>query len=191
MTTALIFIPEFIAAIAVAGLFAALFQTRFTPLLSAGGIVMVLASAALLAVALPAVGPALAAVTGLLGLGVAAAVAPALFLAALSLPTRQLQRVFALIELLRAVTAFLTAPILVFLAGTLGAGRMSGTKDAVWICVAIATVGLAGASALYLSGRPRLETPDLQRWQGLGEPAWESPPMLSALPRRSRVHTRR
>jgi hypothetical protein len=187
-TTALIFIPEFVAAIAVAGLFAALFRTRFTPLLAASGLVMVLASAALLAVTLPATGSALPATAGLLGLGVAAAVAPALFLAALCLPTRLLQRVFALIELLRAVTAFLTAPILVFLAGTLGGRPMSGARDAVWICFAIAAIGVAGGSALYLSGRPRLETPDLERWQGRGQPAWESPPLFSALPRRGPEH---
>ncbi|MEU8262169.1 MFS transporter [Micromonospora sp. NPDC048999] len=186
VTTALIFLPEFVAAIAVAGLFAALFRTRFTPLLTAAGLLMVVASAALLVVALPAIGPALAAATGLLGLGVAAAVSPALFLAGLSLRANMLQRVFALIELLRAVTAFLTAPILVFLAATLGSDQISGTRAALWICLAIAAVGLAGATALYLSGRPRLEAPDLERWQGRGEPAWESPPLLSALPRKRR-----
>ena len=190
-TTALVFVPEFVTATAVAGLFAALFSTRFTPLLVAGGPLMVLASAALLAVTLPATGPTLAAATGLLGLGVAAAVAPALFLAGLSLPTHLLQRVFALIELLRAVTAFLSAPILVFVAGVLGAGPMSGAKDAMWICLAIAAVGLAGGSALYLSGRPRLETPDLERWQSRGQPAWQSPPLFSALPRRAREHDHR
>ncbi|MFJ8581112.1 MFS transporter [Micromonospora sp. NPDC093277] len=186
ITTALIFLPEFVAAIAVAVLFAALFRTRLTPLLTAGGLVMVVASAALLVVALPAIGPALAAATGLIGLGVAAAVSPALFLVGLSLPARLLQRVFALVELLRAVTAFLTAPILVFLAGILGRDQTSGTRGALWICLGIAAVGLAGASALYLSGRPRLEAPDLERWQGRGEPAWESPPLLSALPRKRR-----
>ncbi|MEU3454585.1 MFS transporter [Micromonospora sp. NPDC006766] len=186
VTAALIFLPEFIAAIAVAGLFAALFRTRFTPLLIVAGLLMVVATAALLLGTLPAIGPALAGATGLLGLGVAAAVSPALFLAGLSLRANMLQRVFALIELLRAVTAFLTAPILVFLAATLGSDQTSGTRDALWICLAIAAVGLAGATALYLSGRPRLETPDLERWQGRGEPAWESPPLLSALPRKRR-----
>lgn len=191
MTTALIFLPEFIAAIAVAGLFAALFPTRFIPLLVAAGMVMVLASAALLAVALPASKPALGAATGLLGLGVAASVSPALFLAGLSLPARLLQRVFALIELLRAVTAFLTAPILVFFARSLSTGRLSPARDAVWICLAIAAIGLVGGSALYLSGRTGLETPDLQRWQSRGEPAWESPPFLSTLGRRGGEHSRR
>ncbi|WP_329110207.1 MFS transporter [Micromonospora sp. NBC_01699] len=184
--TALIFLPEVVAAVAVAGLFAALFRTRFTPLLTAGGLLMVAASAVLLVVALPSVSPTLAAATGLIGLGVAAAVSPALFLAGLSLRSSMLQRVFALIELLRAMTAFLTAPILVFLAGNLGSDRTAGTRAALWICFAIAAVGLVGATGLYLSGRPRLETPDLERFQGRGEPAWSSPPLFSALPRKRR-----
>ncbi|MFU8875727.1 MFS transporter [Micromonospora sp. SL4-19] len=91
ITTALVFLPEFIAAIAVAGLFAALFRTRFTPLLTAGGLLMVVASAALLVVALPAIGPALAGATGLIGLGVAAAVSPALFLVGLSLRAKSIR----------------------------------------------------------------------------------------------------
>jgi MFS family permease len=182
--TAAIFLPTFVAAIAVAGAFGAIFRTRFTPLLAGGGLLMVVASTGLLAVTLPSTGPALAAVTGLLGLGLAGSVAPALFLAGLSVPARLLQRVFALIELLRAVTAFLVAPILSFLAGVLGTGRASGTGVAVDICLAIAAVGFVGGAALYLSGRPRLETPDLRRWHGGGEPAWQSPPLLSALKRR-------
>jgi MFS family permease len=182
--TAVIFLPTFVAAIAVAGLFGAIFRTRFTPLLAGGGLLMVIAATGLLAVMLPSTGPALAAVTGLLGLGLAGSVAPALFLAGLSVPARLLQRVFALIELLRAVTAFLFAPILSFLAGVLGTGQASGTGDAVEICLAIAAVGFVGGCALYLSGRPRLETPDLQRWHGGAEPAWQSPPLVSALKRR-------
>ncbi|MBE1490833.1 MFS transporter [Plantactinospora soyae] len=181
-----IFIPELVAAVAVAVLFALLFRTRFTPLLTAGGLLMVVASAALLIATFPTVSPALAVATGLLGLGVAAAVSPALFLAGLSLRSKMLQRVFALIELLRAVTAFLTAPILVFLAGTLSDDQATGTRGALWICLGIAAIGFVGATALYLSGRPRLETPDLERWQGRGEPAWETPPLFSALPRKRR-----
>ncbi|WP_203918887.1 MFS transporter [Rugosimonospora africana] len=180
-TTAIIFIPEVIAAVAIAALFAALFRTRFIPPLALGGLLMVVAAAVLLIVALPGIGPVMAAITGLIGLGVAASVAPALFIAGLSLRAQLLQRAFALIELSRAVTAFLTAPILVFLAGTLGAGPTSGTVDALGICLAIAVIGFVGGCVLYLSGKPRLEAPDLERWHGGAEPAWESPPLLRAL----------
>jgi hypothetical protein len=144
-------------------------------------LVMVAGSAALLLVVLPGHGPLLAVVAGLLGLGVAASVSPALFMAGFSLKSRLLQRVFAMIELMRAVTAFLVAPILVFLAEVIGPNRSAGTEDAVGVCLAIALVGFLGGSALYLSGRPRLETPDLDRWQGGDEPAWSSPPLGDAI----------
>jgi MFS family permease len=179
---ALYFLPEFVAAVAVAALFGALFRTRFTPLLALGGLLMVVASAALLIAVLPASNPLLAVVAGILGLGVAASVSPALFMAGFSLPSKLLPRVFALIELMRGVTAFLVAPILIFLTGVLGKSRITGTRDAVWICLGIAAVGFVGGCVLYLTGRPRLVSPDLEEWQSdSDEPAWESPPVLDAV----------
>ncbi len=65
----------------------------------------------------PGGGPLMAAGARLVGLGVGASVSPALFMAGFSLRSVQLQRVFAMIELLGGVTAFLVAPILVFVAG--------------------------------------------------------------------------
>jgi MFS family permease len=179
--TALLFLPEFVAAIAVAGLFGALFRTRWTPVLALGGLLAIVASAAVLLATLPATGPAVAVATGLLGLGVAASVSPALFMTGFSLPSKSLQRVFALIELLRGVTAFLVAPILSFLAGVLSSGGTGGVEDAVWICLAIAAAGAVGGTALYLSGRRGLRVPDLELWQGGDAPAWDSPPMLARL----------
>lgn len=179
--TGLFFLPEFFAAIAVAGLFGALFKTRYTPLLALGGLLMVVASAALLIEILPGSGPLMAAVAGMLGLGVAASVSPALFMAGFSLRSKLLQRVFAMIELMRGVTAFLVAPVLIFLAGILGSSKRSGMADSVWICLVIAAVGFVGGCALYLLGRPHLEAPDLESWQGdADEPAWSSPPLLAA-----------
>jgi hypothetical protein len=60
-------------------------------------------------------GPAvimLAVGAGLIGFGVGASVSPALFITGFSLRSAQIQRIFALVELLRGVTAFLAAPIL-------------------------------------------------------------------------------
>jgi len=181
--TAVLFLPEFVGAIVVAGVFAVLFRTRYTPVLALGGLVVIVVAAALLLVALPGTGPLIGVVAGLLGLGVAASVSPALFMAGFSLRTRFLQRVFAMIELMRAVTAFLVAPILVFLAAVLGSNRQVGTTIAVWICLGIAAVGFVGGCAIYLSGRPFLEMPDLHRWQGDDQPAWSSPPLFAALRR--------
>jgi hypothetical protein len=186
---AVLFLPEFGAAMATALLFGALFRTRFIPVLAIGGLAVLTGAAALLtsvttrSAALVAVGSAL------VGLGVGASVSPALFLAGFSLRSAQIQRVFALIELLRGVTAFLIAPVLLFLASTNGSSTVAGTHTAIWICLGIAAAGGMATVALYILGGGRLPTPDLERWSGEGEPAWQSPPLLSTL-RRNRAPER-
>ena len=58
----------------------------------------------------------------------AALVLVALFVAGFSLPSASLQRVFAIVELLRAVAAFMVAPIFFHLAATTG-GSLDGAPD--------------------------------------------------------------
>jgi hypothetical protein len=131
---------------------------------------------------LPTSGWQLAAVTGLTGIGVAASVSPALFMAGFSLESRLLQPIFAMIELMRGVTAFLVAPILVFLVSVLGSQQLTGTRNALWICCGLAVLGFVGGCFLYLSSRPRLVAPDIEAWQGApDQQAWESPPLFDAL----------
>jgi MFS family permease len=179
--TAVLFLPEFAAAVATAGLFGALFRTRFTPLLAVGGLVTLAVAAGVLTNLAPN-RPAIVAVgLGLTGLGVGASVSPALFIAGFSLRSAQIQRVFALIELIRGVTAFLVAPILVFLSTILAGSSRAGIIGAIWICLGIAVLGTLAAAALFLAGQRSLQTPDLDRWQEQGEPAWESRPLLARL----------
>ena len=138
-----------------------------------------LAAGAALLTGLTAGASALVAVAAaLVGFGVGASVSPALFLAGFSLRSAQIQRVFALIELLRGVTAFLVAPVLLFLATAIGPTKAAGTQVAIWICLAIAACGGLGALALLIAGGGRLQVPDLERWSA-GEPAWQSPPLFS------------
>lgn len=180
--TALLFLPEFGAAVATAVLFGVLFRTRFTPVLAVGGLVMLTAAAALLT-GLAAGGGTLVAVgAGLIGFGVGASVSPALFITGFSLRSAQIQRVFALVELLRGVTAFMAAPILLYLATAIGTSPAAGTRAAIWICLVIAVGGAVGAAALFVLGGGRLQKPDLDRWTD-GEPAWTSPPLLGRLRR--------
>jgi hypothetical protein len=177
---ALQFLPEFGAALITAVLFGFLFRTRFTPVLAVSGLAMVSAAAALLT-GLATGGSALvAAGSGLIGLGVGASVSPALFITGFSLRSSQIQRVFALLELLRGVTAFLVAPILLYLATVIGATTAAGTQAAIWICLAIAGVGLLATVAVFVLGGERLQDPDLETWTN-GEPAWESTPLFSRL----------
>lgn len=72
--------------------------------------------------------------------------------------------------------------------GAYAAGTVLALQLAVtlWICAAVAAAGLLGGGAVYLSGRPPLEAPDLERWQGEGDDAaWATPALGAALPRRS------
>ena len=123
-----------------------------------------------------------AASSGLIGLGVGASVSPALFITGFSLRSAQIQRVFALVELLRGVTAFLVAPVLLYLATAIGTSLLAGIRVSAWICLVIATGGALLATLLFVLGSGRLQTPDLARWAG-GEPAWMSPPLLGRLRR--------
>jgi hypothetical protein len=177
---ALDFLPEFGGAIVVAAIFGALFRTRFTPLLALGGMPAIVASAAVFIARPPLDRPAVALGAGLLGLGVAASVSPALFMMGFSLRSSMLQRLFALIELLRGVTGFLVAPVLLFVATVVAATPVRGTTMALWVCLGVAVAGFVGGAALYGTGKGRLEAPDLERWQEKDEEAWSSPPLSGA-----------
>ncbi len=102
-------------------------------------------------------------------------------MAGFSLASAQLQRVFALIELLRGVAAFTVAPILLHLAMTTGRKPAAGIATAVWVCFGIAAAGGLIGAYLFVLGRARLQRPDLERWQGGEEPAWSSPPLAAGI----------
>ena len=116
----LLFFSEFLAAIVAAGVFGALFRTRYTPLLALGGLLLLGAGGGLVVAATTGPDALVAIAACLIGLGTAFSVAPALFISGFSLPSKNLPRIFALIELLRGVAAFLAGPLLLHLAETLG-----------------------------------------------------------------------
>jgi MFS family permease len=175
---ALLFLPELGAAIVTAGIFGTLFRTRFTPVYAIAGACLLAAAAAVLTGAATGGDARIALGAGLLGLGVGAAVSPGLFIAGFSLASKEIQRVFAFIELARGVGAFLFAPVLLYLVGVLSPRPAVGTSRALWICCGIALAAAALAGLLLVAGRARLQAPDLEAWQEQGEPAWESPPLL-------------
>jgi hypothetical protein len=122
--------------------------------------------------------------SGLTGIGLGATVAPALFCAGFSLPAATLQRVFAIVELLRAVAAFLIAPVFAHFAVTVGGNVTAGTGIALWIGLGLAIAGAVVPIALYLLGGARPETPQLERFMGGEGPAWNSPTLLAAARKR-------
>jgi hypothetical protein len=119
--------------------------------------------------------------SGLIGLGVGGSVAPALFIAGFSLRNNALQRVFAIIELLRAVAAFMVAPVLAHVAATVGGSPTAGTETALWICFGIASGGTLFAVTLYVLGGVRPPAPALETWFSGEAPAWYSPPLLDRI----------
>jgi MFS family permease len=175
--SAVLFSPEFAGAILTALLFGAIFFTRFVPAMAFGGLV-VLIGAGLVLTGVATGGDALVLVgTGVLGVGVGASVSPALFSTGFSLPSGQLPRIFALVELLRGVAAFLAAPLLLHLSETVSSKPAVGIETAVWVTTAIAALGAVFAAAVFLYGRAALQRPDLERWLKGEEPALHSPPL--------------
>jgi MFS family permease len=121
--------------------------------------------------------------SGLTGIGLGATVAPALFVAGFSLPSANLQRVFAIVELFRAVAAFMVAPIFVHLAVNVGSSVDAGTGIALWIGLGLAIGGAVIGVALYALSGARAQTPDLDRFLAGESPAWYSPPLLAKVRR--------
>lgn len=177
----LLFLPQFAGAIVAAGLFGLLFRTKYTKIIAITGLVCIAAGAAILTGVATGPDRLVWIGSGLLGFGVGASVAPALFVAGFSLPSNNIPRIFALIELLRAVAAFSVAPILVHISLTVGGDPATGTRTAIWICLGIASAGSLAAVYLFVLARARPHHPKIDRWIGGAEPAFDSPALAAAL----------
>lgn len=176
---ALLFLPEFGAAVVTA----TLFRTRLTPVLAMSGLGMLTSAAALLtALATGASGRA-AAGSALIGLGVGAAVSPALFLAGFSLRSDQIQRVFALTELLRGMTAFLAAAALY----TLGGGRLPTPDLDAWTG---SEPAWESPPLLARPRRPAASAPNVARDRPRSPERQHDHPSAAGLPARSRMAAR-
>lgn len=177
----ILFFPELGGAVFTAFLFGALIRTRFVPALAWTGLVALAGGAAVLTGV--ATGPDSLVIvgSGLVGLGVGSSVAPALFSVGFSLRAAQLQRVFAMLELLRGAAAFAAGPIIVHLAMTTGASKADGIQNAIWVCFAIVVTGAIVSLYIFILGRGKLQVPDIAHWEKTGEPAWHSPPLAAGI----------
>ncbi|WP_239083700.1 MFS transporter [Asanoa ishikariensis] len=182
----LLYLPEFGGAVITTILFAILFTTKGLHYFALTGLICLSAGIALIASTLPPSTIITLVGTGLIGVGVGASVAPALFIAGFSLRNAALQRVFAIVELLRAVAAFMIAPILVYIATTVMSNTEDGVRTALWICLGLSGAGALTGIALYWLGRVKPPTPSLANWFG-GETAWYSPPLLARFRRNART----
>ncbi|MFL5862912.1 MAG: MFS transporter [Solirubrobacteraceae bacterium] len=180
----LLYLPELGGAILTAFALGAVITKREMHYLPLVGMMFLAAGIAVFLVQVPS-SPATTLIgSGLTGIGLGASVAPALFVAGFSLPSASLQRVFAIVELLRAVAAFMIAPVFAHIAATVGGSLRSGTEIALWIGFALAVAGAVIGVALYLLGGARPQAPDLEIFLDGDAPAWYSPPLLAGVRRR-------
>jgi MFS family permease len=117
----------------------------------------------------------------LTGIGLGATVAPALFVAGFALRATNLQRVFAIVELMRAVAAFLIAPIFAHFAVNASGGFDHGVGIVLWIGFVLALLGGIVPVVLYWLGGARTERPDIEGFLAGEHAAYESPPLLARL----------
>jgi MFS family permease len=175
----LLYLPEFGGAVIAAIVFGAVFNSRLLHYFVLVGMLFLTCGIVIMNGAVPPTSPLIAVGSGLVGVGVGASVVPALFIAGFSLRSNNVQRVFAIIELMRAIAAFLIAPILVHIALTIGSDPASGTSTALWICFALSAGGALVGVGLYVLGGKRPPTPSVERWRSGAEPGWDSPPLFA------------
>ncbi|MEX6505573.1 MFS transporter [Jiella sp. M17.18] len=179
LETGLSFWPQVVAVVIAAVLVAFVLRTRYLPVLILCGMVLLVAAGVLEAsrstdggTAMPLI------VAGLLGLGAGTTVAPGLFLAGFSLPSKVIGRLFALIELVRSVVNFVLAPVVLKIARLVSDGQgltAGGLQLATWLTVGMTILAIAVGLGIYLAGTRRLPHPDLEAWLGQGKTAVNSP----------------
>ena len=184
----LLFLPELAGALLTAVALGVVLKTRELHYLPLVGMGFLAAGIAVFRIEVPPSQTLTLIGSGLTGIGLGAAVAPALFVAGFSLPAASLQRVFAIVELLRAVAAFMVAPVFAHFAATVGGNPTAGTEIVLWIGLGIAVSGAVAAVLLYALGGARARTPDLERFMDGDGPAWYSPPLLAAVRNRRHRH---
>ncbi|WP_206428567.1 universal stress protein [Mycolicibacterium stellerae] len=177
----LIYLPELGGAVVMAVVFGFVISRKAMHYLPLVGMALLAAGILVFSYALPA-NQSLAMVgSALTGLALGAAVAPALFVAGFSLQSASLQRVFAIIELLRAVAAFMVAPILAHVADALPGDLAAGTGTTLWIGFGLAIGGAVFGVAIYVLSGARPQKPDLDEFLDGESPAWYSPPLLARI----------
>jgi MFS family permease len=179
----LLYLPEVAGAVITAVLLGVVITRRAIHYLPLVGMVFLAGGIAVFRIHVPSSEAATLIGSGLTGVGLGATVAPALFVAGFSLPSASLQRVFAIVELMRAVAAFMIAPIFAHMAATVGGNLDAGTGIALWVGLGLALGGGVIGVAIYALGGARPQTPDIDRFVDGEAPAWYSPPLLARVRR--------
>ncbi|HEY5317287.1 MAG TPA: universal stress protein [Solirubrobacteraceae bacterium] len=175
----LLYLPELAGAVITAIVLGQVLNRRAIHYLPLAGMVSLAAGIIVFRIHVPSSQALTLVGSGLTGIGLGATVAPALFVAGFSLPSANLQRVFAIVELMRAVAAFMIAPIFAHLAATVGGNLDTGIGTALWIGLGLAVGGAVIGIAIYALGGARPQAPDLDSFLAGEAAAWYSPPLLA------------
>jgi MFS family permease len=184
----LLYLPELGGAVLASIAFGVVFSSRFIHYFALFGMACLAAGTVVILGAVPPTTGLTLAGSALIGVGVGASVVPALFLAGFSLRSASIQRVFAILELMRAFAAFMIVPILLHFALSLTGLPTQAMRTTLWVCFGLAVGGTVIGVLLYALGGTAPPAPSLERFLGDGEPGWESPPLLAAI-RRNGSHT--
>ena len=167
-----LFLPEVGGAVVTAIVLGLVLQRRAIHYLPLVGMIVLAAGIAVFRVEVPPSQALTLVGSSLTGIGLGATVAPALFVAGFSLASANLQRVFAIVELLRAMAAFMLAPIFVYFASTISGSLDEGTGIMLLVGIGLAIAGAAFGVAIYVLSGARPQTPDLdtflQHGAGMG-----------------------
>jgi MFS family permease len=174
----LLFLPEFAGAVISGIALGAVLRHRSLQYLPLVGMFLLAAGIVAFRIKLPTSQTMTLVGSGLTGLGLGATVAPALFVAGFSLQAANLQRVFAVVELMRACAAFMIAPIFAHFAATVGTQPYGGAGIALWIGAGLAIAGALIAVSLYVIRGARPAPPDVDLFLSGEGPAWYSPPLF-------------
>lgn len=177
----LLYLPEVGGAVITAVALGAVLNSKGMHYLPLVGMLFLAAGIAVFRIEVPANQAVALVGSALAGIGLGGTVAPALFVAGFSLPSANLQRVFAIVELLRAVAAFMVAPIFFHFAATVTDTVDHGTAIALWIGLGLALGGAFLGVLIYVLSGARPQKPDVGVFlQGLA-PAWYSPPLFDKI----------
>ncbi len=183
----LLYLPEVGGAIISALALGAVIRRRALHYLPLVGMLLLAAGIAVFRIEVPSNEALTLVGSALTGLGLGATVAPALFVAGFSLASANLQRVLALVELFRAVAAFMIAPIFAHFAADDAGNLINGTAISLWIGLALALGGAVIGIAIYALSGARPQAADFDIFLEGNTPAWYSPPLLAKLRSRQTV----
>jgi MFS family permease len=177
----LLFLPELGGALLASIVFGVVFASKYIHYFTLFGMASLAAGILVIRGSIPPTPGLALAGTALIGIGVGASVVPALFMAGFSLRSASIQRVFAILELMRAFAAFMIVPILAHFATSLTGLPTAAMGIALWVCFGLAVAGTVLGILIYVLGGAAPVAPSLDRFLGGIEPGWESPPLLAAI----------